>query len=134
MSLQQFKLQFMQCAVGKTNPFVWFTLLQSRAANSLAILLELCMSREPCPNSKIVKNLCTFACSDPSTTPAINLNMTLSTDEAPASPVSAGAPSCPLASQTGQGVSGNDKERTIHCDQYNGILTLVQQHKVCDYH
>ena len=91
------------------------------------------MTREPCPNPKIVKNLCTFACSDPSATPSVNLNMTLSTDEAPASPVSVGAPSSPLASQGGPGPLVNDREHTVHCDQYNGILTLVQQHKVWEY-
>ncbi|XP_048575409.1 TATA-binding protein-associated factor 172 isoform X2 [Nematostella vectensis] len=96
------------------------TLIQERSAQSLASLLEQSIPREPCPNPKIIKNLCSFACSDPTVTPTINLNISVVTDDAPPSPAVTGpAPSFNLS----------DRDNVVQCDQYNGILTLVQQHK-----
>jgi TATA-binding protein-associated factor len=46
-------------------------LLQAEAASSLSSLLSLCVSRSPCPNSKIVKNLFGFLCCDPLITPKL---------------------------------------------------------------
>ena len=79
------------------------------------------MVREPCPNPKIIKNLCTFACSDPSVTPAINLNVTLANDD-PVSPSVGGS-----FESSGTCL---ERDNTLHCDQYNGILTLAWQRKV----
>ncbi len=45
--------------------------LQQSSARTLARLLELCQSRTPCPNNKILKNVCTFLCADPEVTPKI---------------------------------------------------------------
>lgn len=99
-----------------------------KTAQRLANLLQLTMTRSPCPNPKIVKNLCSFACCDPSVTPSINLSLSVDTDEPPASPsVSSAAPSFNNSSIM------NEKNHVLQCDQYNGILTLVQQHKVCAY-
>ncbi|MCI4376245.1 hypothetical protein PGIGA_G00186100 [Pangasianodon gigas] len=44
-------------------------LVQGYAASSIARLLQLCTSRTPCPNSKIIKNLCSSVCVDPMLTP-----------------------------------------------------------------
>lgn len=46
------------------------TLVQGCAASFLAKLLQQCCGRSPCPNPKIVKNLCASACVDSSTTPS----------------------------------------------------------------
>lgn len=46
------------------------TLVQGYAASFLAQLLRQCCGRSPCPNPKIVKNLCASACVDSSTTPS----------------------------------------------------------------
>ncbi|CAG8585707.1 17161_t:CDS:10, partial [Cetraspora pellucida] len=52
--------------------------LQQRSAATLASLVELCASEDGStrvnPNDKIVKNLCTFLCSDPTTTPELQAN------------------------------------------------------------
>ncbi|XP_027030782.2 TATA-binding protein-associated factor 172 [Tachysurus fulvidraco] len=45
------------------------TLVQGYAASSIARLLQLCTGRTPCPNSKIIKNLCGSVCVDPMLTP-----------------------------------------------------------------
>lgn len=47
--------------------------LQQSAAGTLARLLELCQSRTPCPNNKILKNVCNFLCADSELTPKVNL-------------------------------------------------------------
>ncbi len=36
--------------------------LQQRTGRSLAHLIQLCVNRVPCPNSKIVKNVCKYLC------------------------------------------------------------------------
>lgn len=46
-------------------------LLQRISSEQLAHLLELCVDRMPCPNPKVISNLCTFLCSDPEFTPKI---------------------------------------------------------------
>ncbi|RHZ83144.1 hypothetical protein Glove_99g122 [Diversispora epigaea] len=52
--------------------------LQKRSASTLASLVELCSYEDNTvrvnPNDKIVKNLCTFLCSDPITTPELQSN------------------------------------------------------------
>ncbi|XP_031555940.1 TATA-binding protein-associated factor 172-like [Actinia tenebrosa] len=102
------------------------TILQKRTAGSLACLLQLSMPRAPCPNPKIIKNICSFACCDPSVTPTVNLILSIDAEEAPPSPsVSGATPSF----NNSTGLNVNDKGPVLHCDQYNGILTLVQQHK-----
>ncbi|XP_026686153.1 TATA-binding protein-associated factor 172 isoform X2 [Diaphorina citri] len=79
----------LQCLPPKVNPiikplmesikFETNPLLQDMAATHLAILLGLCSQRNPCPNNKIVHNLCTFLCCDPEFTPVIEaLNSTSS--------------------------------------------------------
>ncbi|KAL0964274.1 hypothetical protein UPYG_G00321620 [Umbra pygmaea] len=46
------------------------TLVQGYAASFIAKLLQQCAGRQPCPNSKILKNLCTSVCVDPLLTPS----------------------------------------------------------------
>jgi hypothetical protein len=43
--------------------------LQDVAAQALAELMAGCAARQPCPNDKLVKNLCGMLCGDPSETP-----------------------------------------------------------------
>ncbi|XP_065898514.1 TATA-binding protein-associated factor 172-like isoform X2 [Dysidea avara] len=45
--------------------------LQQQAGIWLCALLELCKERTPCPNPKIIKNLCQFLCADSSHTPPV---------------------------------------------------------------
>ncbi|CAN6448955.1 unnamed protein product [Victoria cruziana] len=44
-------------------------ILQKKAAEALAELISCCISRKPSPNEKLIKNLCTLTCMDPSETP-----------------------------------------------------------------
>ncbi|MBN3290028.1 BTAF1 factor, partial [Polypterus senegalus] len=46
------------------------TLVQSYAATFIAKLLQQCILRSPCPNPKIIKNLCSSVCIDPLVTPS----------------------------------------------------------------
>uniref|UniRef100_A0A3B4VC35 B-TFIID TATA-box binding protein associated factor 1 n=1 Tax=Seriola dumerili TaxID=41447 RepID=A0A3B4VC35_SERDU len=46
------------------------TLIQGYAASFIAKLLQQCAGRSPCPNPKIIKNLCASACVDSSVTPS----------------------------------------------------------------
>lgn len=46
------------------------SLVQGCAASNIAHLLQLCAARSPCPNAKIVKNLCSSVCVDPMLTPS----------------------------------------------------------------
>lgn len=46
------------------------TLVQGYAASYVAKLLQNCAGRSPCPNGKIIKNLCASACVDSSSTPS----------------------------------------------------------------
>lgn len=48
--------------------------LQKLAAKHLAHLVNLCVDRTPCPNSKITTNLCLFLCSDAEFTPRVDLS------------------------------------------------------------
>ncbi|XP_063291293.1 TATA-binding protein-associated factor 172 isoform X1 [Pelobates fuscus] len=45
--------------------------LQTYAALCIAKLLQQCTQRTPCPNPKIVKNLCSSLCVDPNITPSV---------------------------------------------------------------
>lgn len=47
-------------------------ILQKISAEQIAHLIELFVNRTPCPNSKIISNLCTFLCSDTEFTPRVN--------------------------------------------------------------
>ncbi|KAI4812254.1 hypothetical protein KUCAC02_023656, partial [Chaenocephalus aceratus] len=46
------------------------TLIQGCAASFIAKLLQQCAGRSPCPNLKIIKNLCASACVDSAVTPS----------------------------------------------------------------
>lgn len=46
------------------------TLIQGHAASFIAKLLQQCAGRSPCPNPKIIKNLCASACIDSAVTPS----------------------------------------------------------------
>ncbi|KAG8435264.1 hypothetical protein GDO86_013278 [Hymenochirus boettgeri] len=47
------------------------TVVQKYASTCIAKLLQQCMLRTPCPNPKIVKNLCSSLCIDPNITPSV---------------------------------------------------------------
>lgn len=89
--------------------------LQSLAADHLARLMDLCVERVPCPNSKIISNLCTFLRSDPEFTPKIPS----ATGEGPSS--DSGVESTGDGSRTGT--------PTSFANNYTGILTLVNQQR-----
>ncbi|XP_012935979.1 TATA-binding protein-associated factor 172 [Aplysia californica] len=81
--------------------------LQEEAASCLAQLIKACISRDPNPNSKIVKNLCNFLCVDPSVTPNVD-NPSPQTDQ-------------------------NDQaHHEVSCSMTRGILTLSNLQKVSD--
>lgn len=57
-------------------------LIQGYAASFIAKLLQQCASRSPCPNPKIIKNLCASACADSSVTPLSACPVPLTQDAA----------------------------------------------------
>ncbi|XP_036356640.1 TATA-binding protein-associated factor 172 [Octopus sinensis] len=77
------------------------TPLMMCAANCLARLLKMCLSRTPNPSDKVIKNLCTFLCSDSSITPTIKLALK----------------------------DSDDQNNEVGCTEYSGILTLTNQQK-----
>lgn len=78
--------------------------LQQISAKRLAILLDYCRSRNPCPNEKILTNLCTFLRCDPEYTPQVFPN---------------------------QEESAIENELWRH-ENYNGVLTLINQQKTAE--
>ena len=48
--------------------------MQRLAGRSLAVVLGSCIARQPSPNDKVVKNLCSFACSNPEVVPLVDLS------------------------------------------------------------
>ena len=44
--------------------------LQQVSATALAELMSLCTARAPCPNDKLIRNICAMAWSDPAETPS----------------------------------------------------------------
>ncbi|ENN71273.1 hypothetical protein HUJ04_007705 [Dendroctonus ponderosae] len=78
--------------------------LQQIGAKRLAILLDYCRLRNPCPNEKILTNLCTFLRCDPEYTPQIFPD---------------------------QEVSCSGSELWRH-ENYNGVLTLINQQKMAE--
>ncbi|XP_066457101.1 TATA-binding protein-associated factor 172 isoform X2 [Eleutherodactylus coqui] len=48
------------------------SVVQNYAASCIAKLLQQCISRTPCPNPKILKNLCSSVCVDSSITPSVS--------------------------------------------------------------
>ncbi|KAM9847490.1 TATA-binding protein-associated factor 172 [Aulostomus maculatus] len=86
------------------------TLIQGYAASFIAKLLQQCTARSPCPNPKIIKNLCASACVDSSVTPSS------------ACPV-------PLTQDSAKG-SGLEKDGMHHMvNKTRGIITLYRHQK-----
>lgn len=56
----------MECLKTQTDSY-----LQSLSAQWLSSLLDICHDRTPCPNAKIIKNLCNYLCCDVQHTPSI---------------------------------------------------------------
>ncbi|KAK6487599.1 TATA-binding protein-associated factor 172-like [Huso huso] len=88
------------------------TLVQSYAATFIAKLLQQCIPRTPCPNPKILKNLCSSVCVDPLITPT------------------AGCPvPAPISQENSKGVN-SEKDGMHHTvNKTKGILTLYQHQK-----
>lgn len=78
--------------------------LQCLSAKHMAFLLDQCRNRTPCPNDKILSNLCTFLRCDPEFTPIIHKNITQESTS-----------------------TANVSYRTI--GNYNGIVTLNNQQR-----
>uniref|UniRef100_A0AAQ5ZLK0 BTAF1 RNA polymerase II, B-TFIID transcription factor-associated n=1 Tax=Amphiprion ocellaris TaxID=80972 RepID=A0AAQ5ZLK0_AMPOC len=86
------------------------TLIQGYAASFIAKLLQQCAGRSPCPNSKIIKNLCASACVDSAVTPSS------------ACPV-------PPTQENAKG-SGLDKDGMHHTvNKTRGIITLYRHQR-----
>nr|XP_033799591.1 TATA-binding protein-associated factor 172 isoform X4 [Geotrypetes seraphini] len=86
------------------------TLVQNYAALCIAKLLQQCILRTPCPNPKIIKNICSSLCVDPHLTPLV-------TCPAPA-----------LSSQENSKVGLNFERDGMHhtVTKYRGIITLYR--------
>ncbi|XP_012515118.1 PREDICTED: TATA-binding protein-associated factor 172 [Propithecus coquereli] len=88
------------------------TLVQNYAAQCIAKLLQQCTTRTPCPNSKIIKNLCSSLCVDPYLTPCVT---------------------CPVPTQSGQENSkgSNSEKDGMHhtVTKHRGIITLYRHQK-----
>ncbi|XP_035387395.1 TATA-binding protein-associated factor 172 isoform X2 [Electrophorus electricus] len=90
------------------------TLAQGYAASGLARLLQLCAARSPCPNTKIVKNLCGSVCADPALTPNA------------ACPVPSPVPPAP----EGAKASASEKDCMRHMvNKTKGIITLYRHQR-----
>ncbi|XP_048862553.1 TATA-binding protein-associated factor 172 isoform X1 [Brienomyrus brachyistius] len=86
------------------------TLVQGYAAAFIARLLRQCAVRSPCPNGKIIKNLCSSVCADPLLTP------------------SAACPVPPSQEPVKAGVS--DKDGMNHVvNKTKGIITLYRHQR-----
>ncbi|KAF8091152.1 hypothetical protein N665_0452s0021 [Sinapis alba] len=48
-------------------------ILQQKAAEALAELIAYCLDRKPSPNDKLIKNICSLTCMDPSETPQASI-------------------------------------------------------------
>ncbi|KAI8501245.1 btaf1 RNA polymerase II, B-TFIID transcription factor-associated, 170kDa, partial [Branchiostoma belcheri] len=105
------------------------SLLQESAAKSLAMLLEQTMTRRPCPNPKITKNLRGFACADCVLTPLVTQPLQPIREPAsrPASPV-CGSPAA-TPSPSGRGTPPVFPPGTEGVSKTSGILTLVRQQR-----
>ncbi|XP_065212027.1 TATA-binding protein-associated factor 172 isoform X2 [Planococcus citri] len=77
--------------------------LQELAAFHLAEMVNFCIDRQPCPNAKIVTNLCSLLCSDSEFTPKIHSH-----------------------------ACKNKTDKDCTCDKNNGILTLINQQKTAE--
>jgi len=64
--------------------------LQRRSAKAMVGLLRLCAQRKPCPNGKVINNLSSYLCEDPSFTPQVypHLSVALCLSQAPHRPPS----------------------------------------------
>ncbi|XP_078007124.1 TATA-binding protein-associated factor 172 isoform X5 [Phascolarctos cinereus] len=89
------------------------TLVQNYAAMCIAKLLQQCTSRTPCPNSKIIKNLCSSLCVDPHLTPCV---------ACPAPPQSSHE-----NSKVGQNTDKDGMHHTV--TKHRGIITLYRHQK-----
>lgn len=93
------------------------TLVQNYVASCIAKLLQQCTTRSPCPNSKIIKNLCNSLCVDPHLTPLA---------------------ACPAQPQSGNENSkgpNSDKDGMHHTvTKHKGIITLYRHQKAAFSH
>ena len=104
---------------------------QSLAAQWISQLLDLCKDRSPTPNTKILKNLCSFACADPQHTPAVRAASGHNT--APASKKRA-KPKKGSPVPTSEEASPNMERGGDLWAWDSGIITLVRQQKEVHVH
>ncbi|XP_061491537.1 TATA-binding protein-associated factor 172 [Rhineura floridana] len=87
-------------------------LVQNHAALCIAKLLQQCTTRSPCPNSKIIKNLCNSLCVDPHLTPL------------------ASCPAQPPSSHENSKGSNSERDGMHHTvTKHRGIITLYRHQK-----
>ncbi|XP_053244738.1 TATA-binding protein-associated factor 172 isoform X2 [Podarcis raffonei] len=88
------------------------TLVQNHAALCIAKLLQQCTTRSPCPNSKIIKNLCSSLCVDSHLTPL------------------ASCPAQPQSSHENSKGSNSERDGMHHTvTKHRGIITLYRHQK-----
>uniref|UniRef100_A0A8D8QXG5 TATA-binding protein-associated factor 172 n=1 Tax=Cacopsylla melanoneura TaxID=428564 RepID=A0A8D8QXG5_9HEMI len=121
----------LQCLPAKLNPvikplmealkFELNPLLQELAASHVGLLLGLCSERNPCPNNKIVSNLCTFLCCNPEFTPVIESSnprslapLIRSNSEASTSSGSTSEPTTPSTPGSNPGFWSNNNPSVEH--------------------
>nr|XP_028585647.1 TATA-binding protein-associated factor 172 isoform X3 [Podarcis muralis] len=87
-------------------------LVQNHAALCIAKLLQQCTTRSPCPNSKIIKNLCSSLCVDSHLTPL------------------ASCPAQPQSSHENSKGSNSERDGMHHTvTKHRGIITLYRHQK-----
>lgn len=73
LSILYFILFLIQSLILSQNEIIFLILqeeiLQIKSAEALAELMYHCVARRPCPNDKLIKNICGLTCMDPSETP-----------------------------------------------------------------
>ncbi|XP_063047545.1 TATA-binding protein-associated factor 172 isoform X2 [Engraulis encrasicolus] len=94
------------------------TLVQGHAATAIARLLQRCAARTPCPNSKVLRNLCSSLCVDPLLTP---------NSACPVPPPS--TPGHGNGSSEGGRGSSSEKDAQHMVTKTKGIITLYLHQK-----
>lgn len=114
----------MDCLKTQTDSY-----LQSLSAQWLSSLLDICHDRTPCPNAKIIKNLCNYLCCDVQHTPSIqpspvsDIKLTTSRNGSPIDEEDPGKSRCNLCAWTwNDGIislqKSNAKVKYCYCNDF----------------
>ncbi|KAJ8037888.1 hypothetical protein HOLleu_18825 [Holothuria leucospilota] len=98
--------------------------IQERAANGLAHLIESSLTRNPCPNAKIIRNLVTSLCCDSRHTPSASEPLSSSQESSGGAGSSSDAENSQSSSRAS---SPSTIEQQALVNKKSGILTLAKQ-------